>query len=40
MIDLSAAAIGFALLIGLMALGLHVAFVMFAISMLGAIFYL
>ena len=40
MIDLTAAAIGFALLIGLMSLGLHVAFVMFAISMLGAIFYL
>ncbi len=40
MIDLSAAVIGFALLIGLMALGLHVAFVMFAISMLGAIAYL
>jgi C4-dicarboxylate transporter DctM subunit len=40
MITLTAAAIGFALLIGLMSLGLHVAFVMFAISMLGAIFYL
>jgi tripartite ATP-independent transporter DctM subunit len=40
MIDLTAAAVGFALLIGLMSLGLHVAFVMFAISMLGAIFYL
>ncbi|MDB5848396.1 MAG: hypothetical protein JWP29_2148 [Rhodoferax sp.] len=40
MIDLTAAVVGFALLIGLMALGLHVAFVMFAISMLGAIFYL
>ncbi|MGH8805646.1 MAG: TRAP transporter large permease, partial [Polaromonas sp.] len=34
------AVVGFALLIGLMSLGLHVAFVMFAISMLGAIFYL
>ena len=40
MIDLTAAVVGFALLIGLMAIGLHVAFVMFAISMLGAIFYL
>lgn len=40
MIDLTAAAVGFALLIGLMSLGLHVAFVMFAISMLGGIFYL
>ncbi len=40
MIDLTAAVVGFALLIGLMTLGLHVAFVMFAISMLGAIFYL
>ena len=38
--DLTAAAVGFALLIGLMSLGLHVAVVMFAISMLGAIFYL
>jgi tripartite ATP-independent transporter DctM subunit len=40
MIDLNAALIGFALLIGLMALGLHVAFVMFALSMLGAVLYL
>ena len=40
MITMTAAAIGFFLLVGLMALGLHVAFVMFAISMLGAIFYL
>ncbi|HEY6133210.1 MAG TPA: TRAP transporter large permease [Rubrivivax sp.] len=40
MIDLTAAVVGFALLIGLMSLGLHVAFVMFAISMAGAIFYL
>ena len=40
MIDLTAAVVGFALLIGLMTLGLHVAFVMFAISMLGAVFYL
>jgi tripartite ATP-independent transporter DctM subunit len=39
-ITITAAAVGFALLVGLMALGLHVAFVMFAISMLGAIFYL
>ena len=40
MIDLTAAVVGFVLLVGLMALGLHVAFVMFAISMLGAVFYL
>ena len=40
MIDLTAAALGFALLIGLMALGLHVAVVMFAVSMAGAILYL
>ncbi len=40
MIDLTGAAIGFVLLIGMMSLGLHVAFVMFAISMLGGIFYL
>lgn len=40
MTDLTAAAIGFVLLIGLMSLGLHVAFVMFAISMAGAIMYL
>ena len=40
MITITAAAVGFFLLVGLMALGLHVAFVMFAISMLGAIFYL
>jgi tripartite ATP-independent transporter DctM subunit len=40
MIDLTAAVVGFALLIGLMSLGLHVAFVMFAISMAGAIIYL
>ena len=40
MIDLTAAVVGFALLIGLMSLGLHVAFVMFAISMAGAILYL
>ena len=37
---MTAAAIGFILLVGLMALGLHVAFVMFAISMLGAMIYL
>ncbi len=40
MIDLTAAVVGFALLIGLMSLGLHVAFVMFAISMVGAVMYL
>jgi C4-dicarboxylate transporter, DctM subunit len=40
MIDLTAAVVGFTLLVGLMSLGLHVAFVMFAISMAGAIFYL
>ena len=40
MITITAATVGFVLLVGLMALGLHVAFVMFAISMLGAIFYL
>jgi len=40
MIDLTAAVVGFALLIGLMSLGLHVAFVMFAISMAGAVLYL
>jgi len=40
MIDLTGAAIGFILLIGLMSLGLHVAFVMFAISFLGGMFYL
>jgi len=40
MIDLTGAAIGFAILIGLMALGFHVAFVMFIVSALGAIFYL
>jgi tripartite ATP-independent transporter DctM subunit len=40
MIDANIALIGFVLLIGLMALGLHVAFVMFALSMLGALLYL
>ncbi len=40
MIDADIALIGFALLIGLMALGLHVAFVMFAISILGSVLYL
>ena len=40
MIDANIALIGFGLLIGLMALGLHVAFVMFAISILGAVIYL
>jgi C4-dicarboxylate transporter, DctM subunit len=40
MIDLSSAAIGFVLLIFLMGLGLHIAFVMFAISMAGSILFL
>jgi tripartite ATP-independent transporter DctM subunit len=40
MIDPSTAFIGFALLIGLMAIGLHIAFVMFAISMIGAVMFL
>lgn len=40
MIDPSTALIGFALLIGLMAIGLHIAFVMFAISMIGAVLFL
>ncbi|MDH3688830.1 MAG: TRAP transporter large permease [Gammaproteobacteria bacterium] len=40
MIEPGVALIGFALLIGLMALGLHVAFVMFAVSILGALLYL
>lgn len=40
MITIGAAAIGFGLLIGLMCLGFHVAFVMFAVSILGAFFYL
>lgn len=40
MIDPSIAFIGFLLLIGLMAIGLHIAFVMFAISMMGAILFL
>ena len=40
MISLTSALVGFVLLVGLMALGLHVAFVMFTISMLGAMFYL
>jgi C4-dicarboxylate transporter, DctM subunit len=40
MIDPSTAFIGFLLLIGLMAIGLHIAFVMFAISMMGAILFL
>ena len=40
MINLTSALVGFVLLVGLMALGLHVAFVMFVISMLGAMFYL
>ena len=37
MIDLTGAVVGFVLLIGLMSLGLHVAFVMFAISALGVL---
>src|SRR5213596_1265423 len=37
---MTSAVVGFLLLVGLMALGLHVAFVMFAISMFGAIMYL
>lgn len=40
MIDIGIAGVGFALLLVLMALGLHVAFVMFALSMLGAMLYL
>jgi C4-dicarboxylate transporter DctM subunit len=40
MIDITIAAVGFALLLALMAIGLHVAFVMFALSMLGAMLYL
>ena len=40
MIDPSTALIGFMLLIGLMAIGLHIAFVMFAISMIGAVMFL
>lgn len=40
MITISATAIGFVLLIGLMCLGFHVAFAMFAVSILGAYFYL
>jgi tripartite ATP-independent transporter DctM subunit len=40
MIDIGVAFVGFALLVGLMAIGLHIAFVMFAISMAGAILYL
>jgi tripartite ATP-independent transporter DctM subunit len=40
MIDITGAVIGFVILIGLMALGFHVAFVMFVVSALGAIFYL
>ena len=40
MIDPSTALIGFVLLIGLMAIGLHIAFVMFAISMIGAVLFL
>jgi len=40
MIDPSTALIGFVLLIGLMAIGLHIAFVMFAISMIGAVMFL
>ncbi|MBI3505240.1 MAG: TRAP transporter large permease [Proteobacteria bacterium] len=40
MIDISGAVIGFVLLVGLMGLGLHIAFVMFAVSMAGAVIYL
>lgn len=40
MIDVGSAAIGFFLLVGLMTLGLHIAFVMFAVSMVGAVLYL
>lgn len=40
MIDPSTALIGLVLLIGLMAIGLHIAFVMFAISMIGAVMFL
>lgn len=40
MIDITIAGVGFALLLVLMAIGLHVAFVMFALSMLGAMLYL
>ena len=40
MITISATLIGFGLLIGLMCLGFHVAFAMFAVSILGAFFYL
>ena len=40
MIDIKIAAIGFVLLLVLMGFGLHVAFVMFALSMLGAMLYL
>lgn len=40
MIDASTAFVGFLLLVFLMALGLHIAFVMFAIGMLGSILFL
>ena len=40
MIDITIAGIGFVLLLVFMASGLHVAFVMFALSMLGAMLYL
>jgi C4-dicarboxylate transporter DctM subunit len=39
-IDIGIAGIGFVLLLAFMAIGLHVAFVMFALSMLGAMLYL
>lgn len=39
-ISISALGAGFVLLIGLMSLGLHVAFVMFILSLAGAVFYL
>ena len=39
-ISVGAVAVGFVLLIALMSLGLHVAFVMFILSLVGAVFYL
>ena len=39
-ISIGAVAFGFVLLIALMSLGLHVAFVMFALSLVGAVMYL
>ena len=40
MADAGTALIGFILLVGLMGLGLHVAFVMFFLSLMGAVVYL